>query len=115
MHPTRRGVLGMIGAGLAGAALAPLSLAVPAQSAGAVPPSGSVMQKLSAYMSEAAGRALPAAVVEKANQHILDTLAAMVSGSELGPGSAALEFSRAYGGKEVATVVAANFLPACAC
>lgn len=69
-----------------------------------------VMAKLSAYMSEAQDRALPDETVEKAKQHILDTLAAMVSGSELAPGRAALKFARAYGGKEVATVVAANFL-----
>jgi 2-methylcitrate dehydratase PrpD len=75
---------------------------------GATP--GSVMEKLSAYMSEAAARALPDEVAERTKQHVLDTLAAMISGSELTPGRAALQFSREYGGKEVATVVAANFL-----
>src|SRR3984893_15809832 len=68
------------------------------------------MAQLSSYMSEARDRALPVDVVEKAKQHILDTLAAMISGSELLPGRAALQFARAYGGKEVATVVASNFL-----
>jgi len=67
------------------------------------------MERLSAYMSEAGSRALPAEVVEKTKQHILDTLAAMVSGSELPPGRTALQFARAYGGREVATVVASNF------
>ena len=70
----------------------------------------SVMDRLSAYMSEAATRALPDEVAERTKQHVLDTLAAMISGSELPPGRAALQFSREYGGKEVATVVAANFL-----
>jgi 2-methylcitrate dehydratase PrpD len=69
-----------------------------------------VMAKLSAYMSEARGRALPDEVVEKAKQHILDTLAAMISGSELAPGKAALQFARAYGGEKVATVVASKIL-----
>jgi 2-methylcitrate dehydratase PrpD len=69
----------------------------------------SVMARLSAYMSEATSRALPAEVVEKTKQHILDTLAAMISGSELPPGRTALQFARAYGGREVATVVASNF------
>ena len=69
-----------------------------------------VMDRLSAYMSEAATRALPDEVAERTKQHVLDTLAAMISGSELPPGRAALQFSREYGGKEVATVVAANFL-----
>ena len=69
-----------------------------------------MMAKLSAYMSAARDRALPDEVVEKAKQHILDTLAAMVSGSDLAPGRAALKFAREYGGKEVATVVASNIL-----
>jgi len=66
------------------------------------------MQKLSSHMSQAATRPLPEEVVEKAKHHILDTFAAMVSGSELRPGRAALQFARAYGGKEVATVVASK-------
>lgn len=71
---------------------------------------GPVMERLSAYMSEAASRELPTEVAEKAKQHLLDTLAAMISGSSLPPGRAALQFSRAYGGTRVATVVAAEFL-----
>src|ERR1700688_3051231 len=69
-----------------------------------------VMDRLSAYMSEAATRALPDEVAERTKQHVLDTLAAMISGSELPPGRAALQFSREYGGKEAATGVAANSL-----
>src|SRR5260370_33524690 len=61
-------------------------------------------------MSEAAARALPDEVVEKAKQHILDTFAAMISGSELPPGRAALQFASAYGGKEIATVVASKIV-----
>ena len=69
-----------------------------------------VMHKLSTYMSEAGGRALPDEVIEKTQQHILDTLAAMISGSELTPGRAALQFIAAYGGKEVATVAASKIV-----
>src|SRR5437588_2658563 len=69
-----------------------------------------VMDKLSIYMSEASGRALPDEVTEKTKQHVLDTLAAMISGSELPPGRTALQFAGAYGGKEVATVVASKIL-----
>ena len=69
-----------------------------------------VMDKLSTYMSEASGRELPDEVTEKTKQHILDTLAAMISGSELTPGRAALQFAAAYGGKEVATVVASKIV-----
>jgi 2-methylcitrate dehydratase PrpD len=69
-----------------------------------------IMQQLSAYMSAASTRALPEEVVEKAKQHILDTFAAMISGSGLPPGRAALDFARAYGGKEIATVVASKIV-----
>jgi 2-methylcitrate dehydratase PrpD len=64
--------------------------------------------QLSAYMSEAAHRELPADVQEKAKQHILDTLAAMISGADLAPAKTALKFVRAYGGQPVATVVGTN-------
>lgn len=69
-----------------------------------------LMQQLSAYMGAANTRALPDDVVEKAKQHILDTFAAMISGSGLPPGRAALEFARAYGGKAIATVAASNIV-----
>src|SRR5947208_13606386 len=77
------------------------------ESAQAVSP---VMDKLSRYMSEARERVLPDEVVEKTKYHVLDTLAAMISGSEIRPGRAAIEFVRAYGGKEVATVVSSNIV-----
>jgi 2-methylcitrate dehydratase PrpD len=109
---TRRELLELAGLGLAAAAFAPgvasaNSFSGAAEGATGVSP---VMEKLSAYMSEASARAIPEEVVEKAKQHILDTLAAMVSGSELPPGRAALEFARAYGGKEVSTVIASKTL-----
>jgi len=69
-----------------------------------------VMVELSTYMSQAKDQTLPADVVIKAKQHILDTIAAMVSGSELPPAHEALKFARSYGGREVCTVVASNIL-----
>jgi 2-methylcitrate dehydratase PrpD len=69
-----------------------------------------VMARLSAYMSEAGGRPLPDQVVQETKFHILDTLAAMISGSELPPGRQALQFARAYGGARVATIVASDLL-----
>jgi 2-methylcitrate dehydratase PrpD len=71
---------------------------------------GPVMAKLSGYMSEAGRRELPDRVARETKYHILDTLAAMVSGSELPPGRQALRFARAYGGSKVATVVASDML-----
>lgn len=55
-------------------------------------------------MSAARDRALPAEVVEQAKHHLLDTLAAMISGSQLLPGQAAQRYIRAHGGKGVATI-----------
>ena len=71
-------------------------------------PVGAVMATLSTYMAAAKDRPLPPDVLEKAKHHILDTVAAMVSGSELPPGQAALALARAQAGRPVATVVGSN-------
>ena len=95
----RRSLLGI-------SALGALALALPrprlaAQQAAAI---GPVMRALSEYMAGAAGRALPAEAAEQARHHLLDTLAAMVSGSELAPGQAALRYLSSHGGKGPASV-----------
>jgi 2-methylcitrate dehydratase PrpD len=69
-----------------------------------------VMEKLSTYMAEARNRALPDKVLQETIHHILDTIAAMVSGSQLPPGKMAIEFAREYGGEKVATVVASPIM-----
>jgi MmgE/PrpD N-terminal domain len=66
---------------------------------------GPVMSALSAYMSAAGTRELPAQTAEQAKYHLLDTLASMISGSELPPGQAALRYSRERGEKGTATIV----------
>jgi 2-methylcitrate dehydratase PrpD len=68
------------------------------------------MTVLSGYMSGARERTLPDEVIEKARQHLLDTLAAMLSGSALVPGRAAIRFARAYGGAPIATVVGSDIV-----
>ena len=73
-------------------------------------PISDVMTTLSAYMSRARERALPVDVIEHATWHVLDTFAAIVSGSELSPGRAALKFAREYGGKPVATIACETLL-----
>ena len=65
-----------------------------------------VMTALSGYMAAAKDRALPAAIVEHTVHHVLDTVAAMISGAELPPGRAALALARAEAGRPVATVAA---------
>src|SRR4030081_3304639 len=67
-----------------------------------------VMTALSVYMSEARNRELPDKVLQETKHHILDTIAAMVSGSELPPGRLAIQFARSYGGEKIATVVASR-------
>ena len=69
-----------------------------------------VMEKLSLFMAEARNRALPENVVQETKHHILDTFAAMISGSELPPGRMAVQFARSYGGKQIATVVASDIM-----
>src|ERR1700730_7838552 len=51
----------------------------------AAPDLSPVMLKLSTYMAAARTTDLPEKVVQDAKHHILDTIAAMVSGSELPP------------------------------
>ena len=68
------------------------------------------MARLSTYMAAAKDGSLPADVVEKAKHHILDTFAAMLSGSELPPGRAALALARAQAGRAVASVVGSTIV-----
>ena len=57
------------------------------------------MTELSAYMSAARSRALPADVAEQAKHHLLDTLASIISGSRLAPGAAAQRYLGMYVGE----------------
>src|ERR1700674_1646722 len=100
---TRRCVLRCAGGAIAVAAF-------PTGAAMAAEPVSKVTTRLSSYMNEAAGRALPDEVVEKTKHHILDTFAAMISGSELAPGKVAIRFARARAGEKVATVVASDVI-----
>jgi 2-methylcitrate dehydratase PrpD len=100
---TRRNLLRR-GAGMMAAAT------LPARAGAATEDVSPMMAKLSAYMSGAGGQALPDEVVQETKYHVLDTLAAMISGSELPPGRQALRFARTYGGDRIATVVASEIL-----
>src|SRR5471030_55333 len=96
MH--RRSVLRL--SAIAGMGLVFPGTRVAAQTAAPSP----AMSALSLYMSGAARRALPAEVAEHAKHHLLDTLAAMISGSELPPGQAAFHYMRTHAGPGAATV-----------
>ena len=69
-----------------------------------------VMQRLSAYIAQAPKKRLPPAVAEKTKHHVLDTLAAMISGSRLVPGKKAISFARTRGGAKEACVIASNIV-----
>jgi 2-methylcitrate dehydratase PrpD len=72
------------------------------------------MQRLSAYIAGALKKPLPAAVAEKTRHHLLDTLAAMVSGSRLRPGRKAIAHARALGGATEACVIGSRVITAAA-
>jgi len=69
-----------------------------------------VMLRLSAYIADAARRPLPAPVVEKTKHHVLDTIAAMLSGSRLLPGKQGISFVRTLGGAKEAVVIGSRIV-----
>ena len=91
----------------AGALLAGATLVPAAQSR--AQEIGGVMDALSRYMAAAGDRPLPPEAVEHTKHHVLDTVAAMVSGTELLPGQAALRFAATQTSGGAATVIGADF------
>ena len=72
--------------------------------------SSSVTPRLIDYMAGARSGELPPRVLEKAKHHILDTLAAMVSGSILKPGVLARQYIQQQGGLAEAQVVGSSMV-----
>ena len=69
-----------------------------------------LMHRLATYIANARSRPLPARVTERAKHHLLDTLAAMLSGSKLLPGRRAIEFIATQGGVPEATVIGSDIV-----
>jgi len=69
-----------------------------------------IMHDLSAYIAHAIREPLPSEVVETTKIHLVDTVAAMVSGSQLPPGERALEYTRREGGNPDAGVIASDIV-----
>src|ERR671927_288636 len=69
-----------------------------------------VMHELATYVSRACKRPLPKPVVEKTKHHVLDTIAAMVSGSRLLPGEKAISYIKTQGGTPEATVIGSRIV-----
>ncbi len=61
--------------------------------------------ELSKYIAGAIRKPLPRAVVERARVHIVDIFGAMISGSRLLPGTAAIKYVRTQGGKAECGVI----------
>ncbi len=69
-----------------------------------------VIDQLSQYIATAGANSLPPEVARKTKHHILDTIAAMVSGSKLRPGRLAIRYARSQRGKREATVVGGSLM-----
>jgi 2-methylcitrate dehydratase PrpD len=65
----------------------------------------SITPDLIRYLTQARTSPIPSAVLSKAKNHILDTIAAMVSGTTLKPGIFAIRYIEQHGGKPEAQVV----------
>jgi len=108
---TRRRLLKGAGGLIAAATVPPASASGPAsplasaRQAAASSSPGNVTARLARYMVEARDRAIPADTTREARHRILDTLSAIVSGSHLAPGEAAIRYVQSQGGKEEASVL----------
>lgn len=73
-------------------------------------PIAETLQVLSNYIAGTLDRELPADVLARVKLHVLDTFAAMISGSRLKPGILAARYVETLGGTPQATVVGTRFL-----
>ena len=73
-------------------------------------PVSPLMNKVAGYIAGASRRALPAKVQEKTKHHLLDTLAAIISGSRLYPGQKAISYIESQGGTPEALVLGTRVL-----
>jgi 2-methylcitrate dehydratase PrpD len=74
----------------------------------ASPEISQLMQDVSGYIATGWKRNLPEDVAEKGKQHLLDTLAAMISGAKLMPGEMAIHYARLQGGTAEAVVAGSD-------
>ena len=75
-----------------------------------LPEISTTTRRLSAYIAGALAQPLPQAVIERARQHILDTLAAMISGAQLRPGRLSIAYISKLGGVRQSSVVGTRLL-----
>src|SRR5262245_37197246 len=70
--------------------------------------SSPTMKEVTAYIAGALKKPLPEEVMEKTKHHVLDTIAAMVSGSRLLPGEKAIAYAKKLGGAKEACVIGSS-------
>jgi 2-methylcitrate dehydratase PrpD len=68
------------------------------------------MRDLATYIARAISKPLPKPVVEKTKHHVLDTMAAMLSGSRLLPGKKAISYVKTLGGTKEACVIGSKLV-----
>jgi 2-methylcitrate dehydratase PrpD len=106
--PVRRWLINASGAAVVSNALAAVpsdaqtAAPAPARGPGGVSP---VTAALADYVAQTLDRPLPAAALARTKLHVLDTLAAMVSGSRLKPGVLAARYVDSLGGRPQAIVI----------
>ena len=69
-----------------------------------------LMRQVAEYIAGALKRPLPQEVAEKTKHHVLDTIAAMVSGSRLLPGKKAIAYVKTLGGAKEACVIGSRLI-----
>jgi len=67
-----------------------------------------VMLKLSKYIASATTKPIPEKVSQRAKLHLIDTFAAMISGSRLDAGKKAISYIKTLGGTPEASVIGTN-------
>jgi 2-methylcitrate dehydratase PrpD len=72
-----------------------------------------LMRELSAYIAGATKKPLPAEAAECGKHHLIDTLAAIVSGSRLLPGKMGIAYARSLGGVKESTIVGTRIATSC--
>jgi 2-methylcitrate dehydratase PrpD len=73
-----------------------------------------LMRRLSTYIAAALRQPLPFPVSERAKLHLVDTFAAMISGTRLLPGKTAITYVKAIGGKPEAGVIGTRIVTSAA-
>ncbi|MFC1491288.1 MmgE/PrpD family protein [Nitrospinota bacterium] len=69
-----------------------------------------ITRELGLYITSALDRTLPPKAAEESKHHLLDTIAAIISGSRLRPGKMAINYIGLLGGQEEALVVGSGIL-----